>query len=118
MKYLILEKGFGEGCDYSIGCNQRWKLVESDLPFEQFKHQTIKYALFGGDTCADLSQYTGCSDEIDKLVIVELPSFYEVDLDRERSNYKEIFQAAELQAALEHKRKVYERLKEELGEVT
>jgi hypothetical protein len=30
MKYVILRKGFGEGCDYTIGCNMTWEIRDFD----------------------------------------------------------------------------------------
>ena len=33
--YLVAERGYGEGCDYTIGCNQRWSIEEFDGNLEE-----------------------------------------------------------------------------------
>ena len=117
MQYLILEKGNGHGCDYTIGCNQRWKVVESDLPYEQFKYRCIKYALFGGDADANWEDYCGLCDEnqVAELHIIELPTLLTVDLEAAREYFNNIYSEETKQALKEDKLKQFYKLKEELG---
>ena len=28
--FLVLITGYGEGCDYTIGCNKTWVIIEAD----------------------------------------------------------------------------------------
>ena len=34
-QYLICETGYGDGCDYTIGCNQRWRIEDFDGNLEE-----------------------------------------------------------------------------------
>jgi hypothetical protein len=37
-RYILLERGNGEGCDYTIGCNQRWTIFEAASEEKAIKH--------------------------------------------------------------------------------
>lgn len=117
MKYLILEKGEGYGCDYTIGCNQRWKVVESDLPYEEFKNRCVKYALFGGDADANWEDYSEISDEqsVVELHILQISDISTVDLDEEKDYYRKLFNERLQEILREEKIREYHKLKSELN---
>ncbi len=118
MKYLVLEKGEGQGCDYTIGCNQRWKIIESDLPYEQFRNRCVKYAVFGGDANANPKDYTGvCTDnKIVELHIIELPTLLTTDMEYAYSFYESIINEGKVGDEQQRKRELYRKLKAEFGD--
>ena len=57
MKYLVLVKGSGYGCDYTIGCNRIWKFVECEK-------EDLKSEL------EEIADYYGGEETIDSFIVV------------------------------------------------
>ena len=115
MKYAILEKGFGEGCDYTIGCNMRWKIIEFDGDIEDLKHKCTMYSLFGGDANADPKDYSRIDDmsgQSSELIIIPITEEITIDLDRAREEHNDRRDEEARQKEEERDRKEFERLKE------
>lgn len=49
MKYLILRKGLGQGCDYNIGYNMTWEIREFDGSSEKLVSLLTTECLYGDD---------------------------------------------------------------------
>ncbi len=111
MKYLILEKG-----NESYNESRNWKLVESNLPYEQFRMQCVKYALYGGDWDASPSDYGGVHCELSELHIIELPTLLSIDLVQAVQHFQDIHDSIDKEEDIARKRRQLERLKSELGE--
>ena len=120
-KYLVVEEGEGEGCDYSIGCNQRWNVIDSHLPLEEFKKKAIAFAIFGGDANGNLETH-GMSDEniVSDLRIVQLDNttlhFVDMYEEREKLELESTNRIEEENKEL--RRRQYEKLRSEFGENT
>ena len=65
MTYFLLIQGSGNGCDYTIGCNQTWKIIDSPKPLTEERLQDIMV-----ETC----EYYG-DENIDSISVVEASSF-------------------------------------------
>jgi len=104
--YLVAERGYGDGCDYTIGCNQRWEIQEFDGDLEAAtKHFTRDLVQFEEEDyyvkegrVPEFSQDHGVSE----IVIVPLEfGFSEPDLESMRDET-----TARIQALIDAKKKV------------
>lgn len=111
MKYLILEKG-----NETHDASRNWKLVESPLPYEQFRMQCVKYALYGGDHEAMPSNYSGVYCGLSELHIVELPTLLTTNLVQAVQHFQDIHDSIDMEEDLKRKRRQFEKLRLELGE--
>ena len=106
-KYLVVMKGEGEGCDYTIGCNMLYKIVESERCLsdfvEHFANKVTDPSEFSdpGVVRLIIAPFEHCQD-------VDLRPYKQVHRDR-RDAEKKAEQEARDRAELE-------RLKKKLGE--
>ena len=116
MKYLVCQKGFGTGCDYTIGCNMTWSITDFAGSIEELAEECTRLALYG-DEHAKPEEYDLRSDDncqVEQLVIVP---FTESAVVREMTEYmaRHNIQVRErqLQKAKDERRKQYDKLKAE-----
>lgn len=107
MKYIILENIQ----DYDYG-PQRWKVVESDLDYEQFKEKATKHALFGGKSETNKLDY-----KVTSLTIINALQINNIDLDTPRKACELMIKDKVKEEELQEKRKLLGRLKLELEDL-
>lgn len=116
MKYLVLETGFGEGCDYTIGCNMRWDVVELDAcTIEEAHAYFTRCALYGGDGLATPLDYCKIEDmegQIKTLIILPYVDAEEIDMDEARTAHNIIHDMVAHTEAENEERAEYKRLKD------
>jgi hypothetical protein len=71
MTYIFLLNGSGCGCDYTIGCNQTWKIVDSPIPLTEERIQEIMV-----ETCEDYGD-----ERMDSITVIECNSFNHHSVD-------------------------------------
>lgn len=103
--FVVKLVGSGEGCDYTIGCNN----ITVTLP-ESIKtmEEAIQYVAFAEERGC-LSYYG--SDRIEKAIIYEVVQSHEIDVDAIIRNQREILQREAAEAKLEKEKAEFERLK-------
>ncbi len=54
MKWMVVMKGEGDGCDYTIGCNMRFDIREfsDEMEFPEVQRRVIEDALERSEPCA------------------------------------------------------------------
>lgn len=117
-KYAILRKGFGEGCDYTIGCNMSWELREFDEEFEEVVEILIKGALYGGDEDGSPEEYARIDDPvIEELIIIPLNNTIVniIDLKDAVNKHNDIIDGIENKEIEDKEKLEYERLKSKFG---
>lgn len=99
MKYLILRKQAGEGCDYSIGCGLQYAFKEFDGTLDEALEHFTTWVAYGDDQdelCFQLEDET----DLEKAYIIPYGKCFEVDLDKLRAAYvvqkKEASKSAEV----------------------
>lgn len=120
MKYVILTKGFGEGCDYTIGCNMSWKIKDYVGPIDTCIGLITKEALYCGDedgTPENYSKITDMDGQIEELKIIVLATgeVLDIDMDKERERHNKYHDDMEKNKNELADRSTYERLKKKYG---
>ena len=65
-RYILLERNEGEGCDYTIGCNQRWSFFRAESKEKAIEHVIGAKPTNGDDYEDNLRPYL----EREELLIV------------------------------------------------
>lgn len=120
MKYVILKKGFGEGCDYTIGCNMAWDVVELVGPVKACVELTIRECLYGGDENGTPEEYDKITDmdgqvAVLKIISIETNEIFDIDMDKEREKHNKYHDEKEKNKSELAERSTYERLKKKYG---
>jgi hypothetical protein len=128
VKFLVVEKGTGEGCDYTIGCNMSYDIVESDDSIEVLAARLAEDAVFHGEKddyeCRRVSSHT--ENSIRELIVVPMDNAVIPDLTkiRREHNTRVTKLLAERRKADDERRKAdeeakdkaeFERLKKKFG---
>jgi len=116
--FLVAMKGTGDGCDYTIGCNMRYKLVMSDKTIDELTQKEIQDALFHGEDDQDYinDKILGKEDnEISELFVVELENYRRPNLGALRGTHNEMVQQRRTKKREEKERLEFERLKAKFG---
>jgi hypothetical protein len=116
-KFLVVEKGFGEGCDYTIGCNMNYEIVEADS-IEALVQDTINGALFedGDGREQMLKDLCFCENELKECIIVPMTEAVYVklrDIEREHNNQ---VRKRKAQKAIEDEKEQLKKLQAKYGE--
>lgn len=106
--YYALLKGNGEGCDYTIGCNMRWRRLRATT-LDGAKAE----ALFP-DGPTEASHCVGGEPRVAEITILEVCA--EIDLRHDIAVARDEYRIAQEQTKIAEKRRTFERLKKELGE--
>ncbi len=93
--YIVIMKGEGEGCDYTIGCNMKYKFVDSNLSLADL---AVKLA----EQMTDPSEYS--DPEIKELIVVPYDAAVVPDLTPFKQKHREAGEA-EKRALQEEKEK-------------
>lgn len=107
--FVVKLVGPGEGCDYTIGCNN----ITITLP-ESIKtmEEAVQYVVFAEEQgCLN---YYG-SGRVEKATIYEVVQSHEVDVATVFRRKLEILQKEEAEAKLEKEKAEFERLKAKFG---
>ena len=87
MKLLILKAGFGEGCDYTIGCNQTWKVEDFEGTIKEAEDHYTKLGIYSGDiegTPEGYARIDTTAGQLEKLIILPYIDAVNVDMDKAR----------------------------------
>jgi len=120
MKYIILEKGRGEGCDYTIGCNQRWEIVDHDGDVNLLVEKYTKMGIYGGDETGNPEDYNKIDDYytgglVVELIIISVDQLVNVDMKAAVDNHNRLHQKiVDNEQELKDKA-TYEKLKEKFS---
>jgi hypothetical protein len=101
MKYYLLLEGHGYGCDYTIGCNLKWEIIEAESD-----------ALAAARAKEIIVDYSPDRIKTATLVKIESPPIDLRPFLDERVNNKKQQEEA---AAKEKRRKEFEKLQQEFG---
>ena len=117
MKYLVLERGFGEGCDYTIGCAQRWRIVEFDGEIGAATNFFMRQALYGDDEDGkpeDYSRITGTDGQVQTLIVLPFDDAVCVDMGAARAKHNAYWDECDAVALLDREKVELARLKAKL----
>lgn len=110
MKYIILKKQNGDGCDYTIGCGMRYDIVEAESIEDCIEMVAYPEGRDGNYAFKD------DNESIIEAWIILFEHAQKIDIDRLAEENDEREEEAD---ALEHEKKErneYERLKNKYGE--
>jgi hypothetical protein len=116
-KFLVVRKGEGEGCDYTIGCNMEYHIIEC-ASLEEAIRQSVDLCVFGEERkyCEENAIEVGGRDAetkelimvpFDQCSVVELEPIRKAHNDKVALKMKELQEQADLEA--------FEKLKKKLG---
>lgn len=117
MKYVILHKGFGEGCDYTIGCNMRYDIIEFDGDIEELKHSYTMEALFGDEDAnpEDYNKIRDMSGQISELIIIPITEQIVINMHKARKDHSDFCDELENKEHNIKELAEYERLRTKFG---
>jgi len=105
-KYIVIMKGFGEGCDYTIGCNMSYEVMESDKSLADFANEMA-------GTVTDPSEYS--DPGVKKLIVVPYDAAIIPDLGPFRKQHQDAREAEKAREQEVKDRKKLEELKKKYG---
>jgi len=112
MRYIALLIGRGEGCDYTIGCNQTWITLKADTMQKAIEECKVYDDDEDGRTIVD---YHTRENELELATIIEVSD--EVDFLKIHDKLEEEREAQEAEEEeklnKEERRELYEDLREE-----
>ena len=116
MRYAILKTGFGEGCDYTIGCNMSWNISEFEGVFDNLVKKTINECLYYGDEDGNKENYSKITDmdgQVKELVIIGIDnnSFRSIDMVKEIEKHNKWYDDEEVREKERVEKETYEKLK-------
>ena len=117
MKYVILEKQYGEGCDYTIGCGMRYSFEDFDGNIEEALKHFGHLAAYPEGEDAYFALDDNYEFNLSELWVIPFAGG-QVDLDMLKAVH-EAQEKEERRTAKESRERIerseYERLKEKFG---
>lgn len=80
-RFLLLIKGKGEGCDYTVGCNMRFKWLPEMRSWDDLDN-TLKQIAEDYGFYENGEGWTTDNDRISFFEIIEVPHYVHVDVDK------------------------------------
>ena len=109
MKYVMLITGYGQGCDYTIGCNLTWEEGEAEN-WEEISRRAEQIAEDYG--CGEISSGGYEEERIEKIEILHVMDKRVWDLDGYKARKRATERALEDQEKEKEEREMLAKLKE------
>lgn len=118
-KYVVLETGVGEGCDYTIDCNKHWWFFEAKN-MKEAKKRVAFGEWFEEEDFPELEEpFEDILSEIDleRLQIIEINKEFEFNIPEINKKAKELEKIKQEEEIMQEELKTLERLKEKYSNV-
>ena len=106
--YLVCMRQYGEGCDYTIGCGMKYKVVGAEN-----REEAIEKVLYPDGRDEGYSYTLDGEQELVELVVTEFTEGSVVNLEPYKNEFKEAMKAEAEQTEKDKRRKEYLLLKQE-----
>lgn len=113
MKIIVLSKGFGDGCDYTIGCNKDWRIEDFDGTLEEASCFYKNQGLYNGDEDGkpdDYNRITEMEGQLEELIVLPYEGAIHINMDKARDEHNTYWDLREEHIKEENDRVEYERL--------